>query len=337
MTDPNHGSLTGFRTRFLLAAAAWAVLVAAVLVAVPLAFAGRLPDPLATHWGSSGRPDGSMPLAAFVVFLVVLWAVLAGIGAGVAARARVLVRRSARAWSCAGLAWAGGLMVITQAFTIAANLDRGHWTRAAGLSWQVAVVVAAPIALGALGWLAGRHGPDVPSGPPQAGPVIDLDPGKRPVWVSTATAPWAAWLALVALAAAVIIAGVALSGLFPGGWGAVVPLALVGVVGAVLSSVSVRVVPEALTVSVGPLRWPSRRVRMERVERAWVEERYPAQVGGWGYRGLPGRATIMIRGGECLVVRYTSGGELAITVDDAETGAALLNALAARRHPSVER
>ncbi|WP_079313368.1 DUF1648 domain-containing protein [Microbispora sp. GKU 823] len=337
MTDPHDRSVTGFRTRFLLAVSAWAVLVAAVLVAVPLAFADRLPDPLATHWGPSGRPDGSMPFAAFVLVLVVLWVVVAGVGAGVGARARTLVRRTPRAWYCAGLAWAGGLMVVTQAFTIAANLDRGHWTRAAGMSWQVVVIVAAPIALGALGRLAGLRGPDVPPAPPRTRPRIDLDPGKRPVWVSTTTAPWAAWLAIVALAAAVALAGTALSGLFPGGWRAVVPLAIVGVVGTVLSSVSVRVVPEALTVSVGPLRWPSRRVRLDRVERAWVEERYPAQVGGWGYRGLPGRATIMIRGGECLVVRYTSGGRLAISVDDAEAGAALLNALIARQRPSVER
>ncbi|GAB3891244.1 hypothetical protein GCM10027612_36780 [Microbispora bryophytorum subsp. camponoti] len=160
MTDPRDTSATDFRTRFLPAAAAWAVLVAAVLVAAPLALAGRLPDPLATHWGPSGRPDGSMSFAAFALFPAVLWVVVAGIGVGVAARARTLVRRAPRAFYCAGLAWAGGLLITTQAFTIAANLDRGHWTRAAGMSWQAAVVVVAPIALGALGWLAGRRGPD---------------------------------------------------------------------------------------------------------------------------------------------------------------------------------
>ncbi|MEV4458446.1 hypothetical protein [Microbispora sp. NPDC049633] len=337
MTDPYDSSPTDVRARLMVAIAGWAVLVAAVLVAVPLAFADRLPDPLATHWGSSDGPDGSMPFTAFMILLIGMWAVLAVIGLGVAARRRNLARRVTRAWFCAGLAWAGGFMVTTQAVTIGANLDRGHWTRAEDVGWQVAVVLAAPIALGALGWLAGRPGPDVPAASAETGPLIDLDPGKRPVWVSTTTARWAAGLALVSLAAAVVIAGVAVTGRFPGGWGGVVPLALVGVIGTVLSSVSVRVVPEALTVSVGPLRWPSRRVRLERVERAWVEERYPAQVGGWGFRGLPGRATIMIRGGECLVVRYVSGGELAITVDDAATGAALVNALVARRHSAAGR
>ncbi|MEV7802673.1 DUF1648 domain-containing protein [Microbispora sp. NPDC088329] len=337
MTGPQHDAVTGFRTRFLLASAAWAVLVAAVLVAVPLAFADRLPDPLATHWGASGRPDGSMTFGAFVLFPVVLWAVVAGLCAGVAARARTLARRAPRAWACAGLAWAGGFMVLIQAFTIAANLDRGHWTRAAGMTWQVAMVVVAPMALGALGRLAGRRGPDVSPAPPRTGPLIDLDPRKRQVWVSTASASWATWLVLVALAAGASIAGLTLTGRSSIGWGAVVPFAVTAVVGVMLSSVSVRVVPEALTVSAGPLRWPSRRVRLDRVERAWAEERYPGQVGGWGYRGLPGHATIMIRGGECLVVRYTSGGELAITVDDAAAGAALINALVARRRPFVGR
>ncbi|MEN3535718.1 DUF1648 domain-containing protein [Microbispora sp. ZYX-F-249] len=337
MTDPYDSSPNGVRARLLVAIAAWTVLVAAVLVAVPLAFADRLPDPLATHWGSSEGPDGSMSPTAFMLLLIGMWAVVAGIGAVAAARGRHLARRVTRAWFCAGLAWAGGFMVTTQAVTIAANLDRGHWTRAQDVSWQVAVVLVAPIALGALGWLAGRPGPDVPAPSPETGRLIDLDPGRRPVWVSTTTARWAGWLALASLAAAVVVAGVALYGLFPGGWGAVLPLALAGVIGTVLSSVSVRVVPEALTVSVGPLRWPSRRVRLERVERAWAEERYPTQVGGWGLRGLPGRATIMIRGGECLVVRYVSGGELAITVDDAATGAALVNALVARRHSSAGR
>jgi hypothetical protein len=50
---------------------------------------------------------------------------------------------------------------------------------------------------------------------------------------------------------------------------------------------------------------------------AWSEVRYPSQTGGWGFRGFPGTAAIMLRGGECLVIRYRSGGRLAISIDDA--------------------
>ncbi|MFD8414867.1 hypothetical protein ACFV2Q_24440 [Streptomyces sp. NPDC059650] len=39
----------------------------------------------------------------------------------------------------------------------------------------------------------------------------------------------------------------------------------------------------------------------------------------------------MLRPGTCLVVRPRTGPEFAVSVDDAERGAALLNALAARQ------
>ncbi|KAA9379762.1 DUF1648 domain-containing protein [Microbispora cellulosiformans] len=331
MTHPHRTSDPGVRARFLLAAAAWTVLVAAVLVAVPLAFAGRLPDPVASHWGPSGQPDRSMPSAALTLFALV-WAVIAGTGLAGLARARGEIRRETRAWYAAGLGWIGGFLIGIQAVTVAANLGRDDWTQAASLNWEIAVVVGVAFALGALGRLAGRLGPD--DAPPERerpGPLIDLDPRKRPVWVSTATAPWAVALGVVAFAVALSFAAAALWGLAPAGWATALPLALVGVIGLAVSSVSVRIASEGLTMAFGPLRWPSRTVRLERVERAWVDWRSPVQVGGWGIRGLPGRATVMIRGGECLVVRYTSGGQLAISVDDAETGAALLNTLAARK------
>ena len=42
-----------------------------------------------------------------------------------------------------------------------------------------------------------------------------------------------------------------------------------------------------------------------------------------------------MRRGECLVIKYRPGGELTISVDDAERGAALLNALIAERAVST--
>lgn len=331
MTHPHRTSDTGVRARFLLATAAWTVLVAAVLVAVPLAFAGRLPDPVASHWGPSGQPDRSMPPAALTL-LALVWAVVAGTSLVGLARTRGEIRRATRVWFAAGLGWTGGFLIGVQAVTVAANLGRDDWTRAGSPSWEIVVVVGVAFALGALGRLAGRLGPD--DAPPERerpGPLIDLDTRKRPVWVSTATAPWAVGLGVVAFAAALSFAAAALLGLAPAGWSTALPLALAAVIGLAVSSVSVRIAPEGLTMAFGPLRWPSRTVRLDRIERAWVEWRSPVQVGGWGVRGLPGRATVMIRGGDCLVVRYTSGGQLAVSVDDAETGAALLNALAARR------
>jgi hypothetical protein len=122
-------------------------------------------------------------------------------------------------------------------------------------------------------------------------------------------------------------------------WIAAGSLAVVGLAGLTFTSVSAKVTVDGLRIAYGPLRWPSRRVPLQRIERAWAEERFPSDVGGLGYRlgggwgSLPHNgATIMIRGGECLVVRYASGRELAVSVDDAARGAALLNTLAAT-HP----
>ncbi|WP_084463702.1 DUF1648 domain-containing protein [Microtetraspora fusca] len=321
-----------FRSRFLLATGAWAVLVAAVLVAVPLGFESRLPDPLAAHWGPSGEPDGSMPFAVFVL-TALLWVLVAGAGLGATAAGRVAMRRAARRGLTAALGWSGVLLIGLQATTVAANLDRRRWEDAASLGWQAVVVIFAAFAAGGLGWLAGRPGPD--ERPVAAGPAPEslvLNQGERPVWVSAAASPVGTGVALALLAAAVSLAVCALVGLPPQLWIGAALLALVGLSGLWLTSIRVKVSPEAFTVSYGPLRWPTRSVPIGGLDRAWTEERHPADVGGWGYRGLPGRTTIMIRGGECLVVRYTSGGELGISVDDAARGAALINALVAGKN-----
>ncbi|MFD9073152.1 DUF1648 domain-containing protein, partial [Streptomyces lasiicapitis] len=61
------------------AAYGWVAGVLALLLALPLLTAGRLPDRVATHWtGTAGRPAGSMPRVAAAVFP-------ARLGAGAAA------------------------------------------------------------------------------------------------------------------------------------------------------------------------------------------------------------------------------------------------------------
>ena len=59
-------------------------LLFAALAAVPLVYLrNRLPEPLATHWGFSGPPDGAMGWTAFLVVCLVFT-----LGAAVLARRR---------------------------------------------------------------------------------------------------------------------------------------------------------------------------------------------------------------------------------------------------------
>lgn len=86
-------------------------------------------------------------------------------------------------------------------------------------------------------------------------------------------------------------------------------------------------------VTVSPLiSWPRTRVPLDEVIQAEVVPVSPlGDFGGWGYRvGREGAVGIVVRSGEALKVQRTGGRVLVVTVDDAATGAALLNTLADR-------
>ena len=84
---------------------------------------------------------------------------------------------------------------------------------------------------------------------------------------------------------------------------------------------------EGLEVAFGPLGWPARRWPADTIASAWSEHRTAMQAGGWGYRLSGLGTTVMLRGGECLVIRTAKGKDFAISVD----GAALLNSLIGQR------
>ncbi|MEU4573983.1 hypothetical protein [Nonomuraea sp. NPDC023979] len=316
--------------------------VTAVLILLPLAVRDRLPEPLAVHWGPGSVPDGSAPLAVFVTTLLGTWALMwlfalaavargaarpgAGPGRAAAGPGRV---RALGGWA---LLAGGGLLALGVAVsTVLANLDAASWTDARLPAWAPLAVAVVPLAaMAAAAWL-GRGGAErAPEGEP---PSLELRPGQRAVWVSRVGNPWLL-AATCAAAAALAVAGVLhLTGIASGApLDALVPvLTVVLIAGLFTSSARVRVTADGVAIGFGPLGWPVRRISLAKIDSAWPEQRYPSQVGGWGVRGLPGGATIMLRGGDCLVIRYRTGGELAVSVDDAGRGAALINALVAER------
>ncbi|MFB6614739.1 DUF1648 domain-containing protein [Streptomyces sp. NPDC056367] len=306
-------------------AAGWAAGVAALLVALPLAASGRLPDRLATHWGSgSGAPDGSMPLWAAAFFPALIWAVL------------VLVVALVRRWTGAG-GWVAGTLVSgavglagAQASIVRANLGHEDWRQADSVTVRVVVVIAAAALAGFAAALAGRRKAEGAGAPTGEGPRLEIPSGERFVWLSRASN---AWLQLIATGTGLVAAAGALAGL--GGligaeWALVAPFAAASLLTLVFSSVRARVTGQGLEVAFGPLGLPVRRWAAGEIESARVEHRTAAQVGGWGYRLSGLGTTVMLRGGECLVIR-SKGKDFAVSVDDAERGAALLNSLGARR------
>ena len=86
------------------------------------------------------------------------------------------------------------------------------------------------------------------------------------------------------------------------------------------------------TESNTELRATGHQRSIEEVEEAVVVQVNPLrEFGGWGIRtGVGGRIGVVMRGGEALEVVRTGGRRVVVTVDDAATGAALLNTLAGR-------
>ncbi|MGW7328164.1 DUF1648 domain-containing protein [Streptomyces sp. NPDC054840] len=322
MTDRTEKLRAGSRW----GAAAWAVGVLFALVGLPVAAADRLPPRLATHWSGS-NPDGSMPMWAAVVFPALIWAVLV---LALALTGRSGSRQAAGPWAGITLLSGGVVLVGAQAAIVHANLDRADWRDAGSVGAGIAITAAAALTAGLLGRLTGRRTAADAGRPAGALPAMPLPDGERLAWLSRTTNRW---LHLTAALAGVIAAAAALAGavgLTGPQWALVAPFALVSVLTLGCSAVQARVTQTGLEVAFGPLGWPVRRWAVHDIAAARAETRTPAQVGGWGYRLSGVGTTVMLRAGECLVVRPRNGPEFAVSVDDAERGAALLNSLATR-------
>jgi hypothetical protein len=318
------------RGRFLLVAGGWLALALVLQTAIPLAYKSQLPDPVATHWGLTGAPNGAMPFWAHIATLLGLWALFAAILLIGIARSRV--ERRPRRQALAAMTAAAGVFVVGMSLAaVDANLNAPDWQHAKPLNWQIIAVLAVSVLAGAIGWRVGSPGPDVRTAAAGHPPSMSLKPYQKAVWFASASNPLMVGVALTLLPLAVMMSVGAIIGVPWLTWRLVLPLAVLGLVFGAVSSVRTRITDRGLAIGFGPFGWPVRHIAVGRIESAWSEHRRPMEVGGWGIRGLPGGSTIMIRGGETLVIRYTTGGELGVSADDAERGAALLNTLVAQR------
>lgn len=137
-----------------------------------------------------------------------------------------------------------------------------------------------------------------------------------------------AWVGSCQVRYPFVIAGVAVLALMlapgPFRWVAL-PLVLVALL---LSHVRVVVNDHGLKASLGGVI--RRRYPLDRVTSSNVIDLEPNQWGGWGYRMLPGRSAMVLRRGPAIELELANGRRFAVTVDDANTGAGLVNGLLAR-------
>jgi hypothetical protein len=150
---------------------------------------------------------------------------------------------------------------------------------------------------------------------------LGLRPGERAVWSGRARAAWAL------PAGALLLAAGALTGLLAGQWGPAVVLLVAGAMMCGFTSVRVTVAARGVSVGYGMLGLRLTRIPLSRIASAAAVE---LRSFSFGYRGsllLFGSAAVILRRGSALRLTLRDGKTFIVTVDDAATGAALLNDL----------
>ncbi|NYF11045.1 hypothetical protein HDC94_002201 [Leifsonia sp. AK011] len=319
--------------RLLLVGVALPALIGLAGSVVTLSLLPVLPDPVAVHWGTSGEPDGfGSPWILVALPLLSL---------GYAAFA-FAVTRTARtegiSWSQRGVLATGAFLavVVTAAGAGSAVLQAGLADATAAPSvlplLSTAIVVGLLATVGA--WFALPRHTATAAADPSARPVLDLAPTERAVWTRRVepgrrvVGLVIGGIALAATAGAIVVwASAPLLSLVI--WVGILALVIVAVTSTMFWTIRV----DASGVDVrSALGAPRFHYPIEKLAGATVTEINPTRdFGGWGIRAGGGRRTgIVVRAGGAIELRRVDDRSLVVTVDDAEQGAALVNALIAR-------
>lgn len=295
-----------------------------VALSVPALMADSLPDPIATHWDFGGTPDGSTERA---TFLAVLLGSIVVLGAAIAAIARRSdVRRGELGPPIGIVTFLQWVLTGTVVVTVLANADASTWQTADDLPVVMALFI--PLFAIAMAAATTRLAETIGDAPPtyEPGPTLGTRRSERLVWFSELRVTWPrllgtaiATIGIVVLLVASIVAG------------SVLLVAAAAVL--MLSTVQVSADSRGLTVRYGPLRWPRTRIALDHIHHADVIDVHPMRHGGWGYRGslrVLGRAAVVLRAGDGLDLHLHRDRRFVVTVDDPETGSAIINDLVAQ-------
>jgi hypothetical protein len=292
---------------------------------------GELPDPVASHWGTGGHPNGFSSLDG------VLRVMLIGGLALVLLFGAITLFLGQTGWArrvgAAGAVWSAVFLTTLVVGSLSVQRGVSDAAQAPDIGGVTLVAFGASLAAAVLVGLVVPGDPHLPTRAPidPSAPRLDLGPRfgpTPPAFTAHVSSPAALILGLVTGLLIIGLAGVLRA------WGLlVVGLVPVAVV-ASFSAAGVRVDDQGLTVR-SPLGWPRFHVPLDEVVRAdTITVRALRDFGGWGYRlGRHGRVGIVLRSGEALLVERTGGRSLAVTVDGAANAAALLNTLADRQRP----
>jgi hypothetical protein len=316
------GAVSTFNARTFVIGAASVTAIAAALGAWLLLIAGRMPDPVASHWGGSGPAD---EFSSFASTEALGFGVTLGTGL-VCAACFSLNSLSAglqrfgvgfsitMAGFLAGIFAAGLAPQIGQATAVGTHMNWGIVWACAG----AAAVIAVPLAL-----LVRAGGPvTVDAGIP-AGAAVDSGAARRhesmSVRIRAATGMY------ITVGGLTFVAFGLLAVVSP--WWLLAAFAFSALVVSFFSA-AVSVGAEGLRVTVWG-RWRMVHIPVQSFSSVDVaREIRPMRYGGWGYRAGAWGTAFVVRRGPALVLNLGAGRQFVVnvdTVDNAERMAGLLN------------
>ncbi|MCG2624418.1 DUF1648 domain-containing protein [Arthrobacter sp. I2-34] len=299
------------------------VLMAAGLGLWLASVAGRMPEPVASHWDASGTADG---FSGFRPTAIAAVAVTAGTGAlcgtCFALRAAPLgIRRFGIAFSILAAAFCAMIFVcgihpqIGRANADGTKLD---WP----LFWSGIALAAIPALT--LPWLLKRGGQAaaVPAGIP-AGARVDLAGARRGETIDVRIR---GSRTLMTVLGALMFAAIGWLAVASWWWLVVAAALTAGVL--VFFVATVRAGAAGLSVRILG-RWPIVTIPVTDFRAATaVREIRPLQYGGWGYRITGRRSAFVVAAGPAIVLQLAGGRDFAAstgTLENAERMSALLN------------
>ncbi|MBD3942387.1 DUF1648 domain-containing protein [Microbacterium sp. NEAU-LLC] len=321
--------------RFLLAGVWLPVVLVAAGVVVQLIALPQLPATVAVHWNAAGEADGFAP-----AWTQPLMTVLFGLGLPLLMAFTSLggLRRGDRGptYRLMGASAAAVSALVTVALTgtlvMQVGLDDASQAPTVWAPLVASLVVAAVV--GVVAWFLQPRTESMDAATRPVAPLA-LGPHERVLWMRTIAMTTGA--AVLIVAAVLLVAVGAVVAWVTGAEPAIAWL-LTGVAvilvffAATTLAFHVRVDDSGLQV-VSVLGFPRFRVPLGDVDSAaHVLVNPMGEFGGWGMRIAPQgrRFGIVLRTGEALEVTRRNGRRFVVTVDDAATAAALLEALVQR-------
>jgi hypothetical protein len=301
------------------------LLILAASAGVVWSWREQLPDPVASHWGLRGGPDGFSSLGEMLgVLLGIGGALVLAFGGITWALGQSSVSRRIGA---AATVWVTLFLSIVVVGSLAVQRGLSDARDAGPVDTVLLVAILGPILPTIITAILVPGDLRQPTTEVVAAdaPRVRLVDGERAVWIGRAGTQIAFFIAVPIVVLGVVVA------VLTQAWPLLIVDAVLIAALVTLTTFVVQVDRMGLTVR-SAVGWPRYRIPLDEVVRADVTQVAPLKdFGGWGWRvGRDGRVGVVLRKGEALLVERTGGRSIVVTVDGAYTGAGLLNALADR-------